>query len=182
VVAAGWTREYEPPLDVSGSSVSGRTLMVGTGSVASGEPGPVGPAVETTLVRGPFSNGGMFDDTAPIVFRLSLPPATAGPPAVDPARLVVSAPEVLALETWSDGSWQELTGGAVPDRSEPPPAMFGPGEFGPGQHFGPTAEHALPPAALDAGVVWVRARTAGFGFIDPYTLASSTLITLKAAP
>ncbi|MBA3955236.1 MAG: hypothetical protein H0X58_01040 [Acidimicrobiia bacterium] len=180
VVAAGWTREYEPPFDVPRSSVSGRTLMVGTGSVASGESGPVGPAVETTLVRGPFSNGGMFDDTAPIVFRLALPPATAGTAAVEPARLVVSAPEVLALETWSDGSWQELTGGvaAGQDGRQASDVMV----VGPGQHFGPTAEHTLPPAALDAGVVWVRARTAGFGFIDPYTLASSTLITLKAAP
>ena len=181
VVAAGWTREYEPPLDVPGSSLSGRTLVVSTGSVASGPAGLVGPSVETSLVRGPFSSGGMFDDSAPVVFRLVLPPTTEGAPAVDPARLVLSAPDAVALETWSDGSWRELSGGTASgqDRRQASDVMVvGPGH----QFFGPTADHVLPPDALDDGVVWVRARTVGFGVIDPYTLATSTLISLSAAP
>jgi hypothetical protein len=180
VVVAGWTREYTPPLDVPGSSLAGRTLVVGSGSVAPGADVLAGPSVGTSLVRGPFSNGGMFDETAPVVFRLTLPSMAEGAPVVDPAGLVVSAPEALALETWGDGSWRELTAGAAPGQGDGPARggmVVGPGP----QTFGPTAEHALPAGAVAAGVVWVRARSTGFGFIDPYTLANSTLVTLEAA-
>ncbi len=187
VVAAGWTRDYVPPLDVPGSSLSGRTLMVATGPVVSGPAGLVSPAVGTTTVRGPFLNGGMFDETAPVVFRLTLPTASEVAPAVDPAALVVRAPEVLALETWSDGAWREMTAGGASDRDGPGGDVAGPGQpgfgfAGPGpQMFGPVAEHALAPEAVEAGVVWVRARAAVFGMLDPYALATSTVVTLGPA-
>lgn len=193
VVAAGWTRAYVPPVGVPGSSLSGRTLVVGTGGVGPGGPGLAGPEVATTVVRGPFQGGGMVDETAPVVFRLVQPQTVDGTPVVDPAGLVVLAPEALALEAWSDGAWRALGEGADPGPDERPdrarPDLAGPGfarpdiAMGPGQQmFGPAASFPLPIEAVDDGVVWVRARTNGFGFIDPYTLASSTLVTLEQAP
>jgi hypothetical protein len=47
--------------------------------------------------------------------------------------------------------------------------------------FGPDARIPLAAETVDDGVVWVRARTGGFGFIDPYTLAGSTPVTLEQA-
>ncbi len=189
VVAAGWTREFVPPLDAPGSSLSGRTLVVGSGPVVSGAAGLVDAAAAAVTVRGPFLSGGVFDETAPVVFRLSLPSAAEGAPAADPAGLVVRAPEALIVEIWSDGAWRGLAGGpggggdevpAGAGKLDRPGAGFG--FDGPGQPmFGPTAEHALPPEAVGAGVVWVRARAADFGVIDPYTLATSTLVTLGPA-
>jgi hypothetical protein len=85
---------------------------------------------------------------------------------------------MLALETWSDGSWRELSPGraAGPDGGFPGDArMVGPGP----QMFGPAANHALPAGTIDDGVVWVRALSGGFGVIDPYTLATFTLVTLE---
>jgi hypothetical protein len=187
VVAAGWTREYVPPLDVGGSSLSGRTLVVATGPVTSGPAGLVDAAAAAVTVRGPFLSGGAFDEAAPVVFRLSLPSGADGTPAADPGALVVRAPEVLRLETWSDGAWQAMAGGPDEGSGASPPGSLKPGQpafsfDGTGQQvFGPTAEHALPPEAVDAGVVWVRARAAGVGVIDPYTLATTTLVTLGSA-
>lgn len=176
VVAAGWTRGYEPPLGVPDSSLSGRTMVVATTPVASGAAGLVGPAVETSLVRGPFSSGGMFDETTPVVFRMVLPPAF-DPADTDP--LVVRAPEVLALDTWNEGAWRELSAGtaAGQDPALPSDVMAGPGP----QIFGPTAEHLLPPETVDAGVVWVRARVTDFRFLDPQMLATSTVVSLGTA-
>jgi hypothetical protein len=179
VVVAGWTREYEPPLDVPRSSLSGRTLVVGSAPVAAAAGAPLSPSVATSLVRGPFSTGGGFDDNGAAVFRLTPPSPIEGPPAFEAAGMVVSAPKVLAIETWSDGGWRQLSPGADPGQGDEP--VPDPGEMGPGQIFGPTAEHPLPPEALSSGVVWVRARSTGFGFVDPHTLATSTLVTLGAA-
>lgn len=171
VVAAGWTRAYEPPLEAPGSTLAGRTMVVGTGPVTAGVAGPGGPSVDTAVVRGPSASSGFFDETAPVVFRLTLPPPAEGAPAVDPAALVISAPEVLALETWSDGSWRELSPGRAAGQGRGFPGdarMVGPGP----QMFGPAADHALPAGAIDDGVVWVRALSGGFGVIDPYTLVT----------
>jgi hypothetical protein len=192
VVAAGWTRAYVPPIEVPGSSLSGRTLVVGTGGVGPGGPGLAGPEVATTVVRGPFQGGGMVDETAPVVFRLVVPDAADGAPAIDPAGLVLRAPEALALETWTGGAWRALGEGVARGSDEPPdgdrPGLAGPGfarpdiAVGPGQQmFGPDARIPLPAETVDDGVVWVRARTGGFGFIDPYTLAGSTPVTLEQA-
>lgn len=177
VVAAGWTREFEPPLDLPGSSLSGRTLVVATEPVASGAVGLVSPAVKTSLVRGPFSNGAMFDETAPVVFRMVLP---LGFDAEEPGRLVVRAPQVLALDTWSDGAWSEVSGGTAPGQDPAPPSdgvVIGPGP----EFLGPAAQHLLPPNAVAAGVVWIRARSTGFGFLDPHALATSTVVSLGPA-
>ncbi len=184
VVAAGWTRDFVPPLDVPGASFSGRTLMVGTAPVTMGPSGLADVTVGTAVVRGPFQNDGMFDQTSPVVFRLALPAPVEGSPEIDLASLAVTAPEAVALETWSDGAWQELTAGVRPDQGQGPDGL-GPAQpgidFGPGQMFGPVAEHPLAPESIQSGLVWVRARTAQFGFIDPYTLATSSVVTLGPA-
>ena len=186
VVAAGWTRDYQPPLDVPGSSLSGRTMVVSTASVSSGSAGVVPATVRTDVVRGPFL-GGAFDERAPLVVRLVLPDVDG---AVDPSTLEVRAPEGFALDVWSDGSWQGLADGqerpAPGGRGGPGGGGFGPGGpmaiDGGGDPFGSLQGHPLPPDALDEGVVWARATAGGFGFFDPSLASTLTLVTLGSAP
>lgn len=183
VVAAGWTRELAPPLDIPGSSVSGRTLVVATGPVDRRSDDLAGPSVQTSVVRGPFANGGFVDQNTPAVFRLVLP-SFEDQPIIDPGRLLVRGPQRLGLDAWVDDAWLALSEGTLPDGAGRGGAVLGPGGGvveRPGD-MGPAVGLALPPAAVDGGVVWVRARGGQVGFIDPFTLANTTLVTLESAP
>jgi hypothetical protein len=107
VVAAGWTRDHAPPVGVAKASLSGRSLVVGTGPVNGGGRGLVPAAVRTEVVRGPFTGTGMFDERAPLVVRLVLQEGS-GAASGD---VEVRAPAMASLAVWAEGRWQTLAGG-----------------------------------------------------------------------
>lgn len=210
VVAAGWTRDHPPPVRGKESSLTGRTMVVGTGPVAAGNAGLAPAAVRTELVRGPFLVSGGFDERAPVVVRLTLPEGS-GPV---PSDVQLRAPEGVSLAVWADGAWQTLTGqaragdneagtegrssgrgtgGVAPPEAGPVTTVPGnldavarsplmPPDFGPEQPFGPLSDYDLPAGAADGGLVWARVSGAGdFGMIDPFMLSRYDLVTLGPA-
>ncbi|HSH60588.1 MAG TPA: hypothetical protein VK988_13310 [Acidimicrobiales bacterium] len=176
VVAGGWTRDYQPPVEVPGSSMSGTTLVVGTEPVGTGAAGVVPATVATDVVRGPFSG---FDEATAVVVRLVLPGTDAGA-TVDPASLELRAPAGFAVEVWREGAWRSLDPGqarpASPSEEHERP-------------FGPLVGHSLASSTIDDGVAWVRLVSHDVGsperdreaWLDPILKTMSSEVTIGRA-
>lgn len=102
VVAAGWTRDFTPPVRVNGRNrrPGGQTVVIGRAAVGPGGANdPVDVAVRQELVRDPFSgaNGGPITSGSVVRFVL--------PDGVPATNLVLHSP-YGAADVWRDGAWQ----------------------------------------------------------------------------
>jgi hypothetical protein len=112
-VAAGWTRDYDPPVRVGGRSSpgDGRTLVLGHGPVRPGGATLTDLAVGVEVVRG-WTND-EWRGPVPIgpqdrsVVRFTLPPGAAP----DPASLRLQSLSAQA-EVWDGSGWVGLVCGA----------------------------------------------------------------------
>jgi hypothetical protein len=159
VVAAGWTRDYQPEVRI-GRGVArpeGRTVVLGRQAVSLAGTGSTPIAARREIVRDPFTN------------RFNGPQRGAGtvvrfvlPDGADTSKLVLKNP-FGAADVWKDGAWQAVRcdgancPGGPPGVQNCPPGVRcpppGPGFPGP---FGPTTELAVPTDSIRDGVVFAR--------------------------
>lgn len=146
VVAVGWTRELELPVDVKGRArAKGTTALVAHAPLEAAGGAPGSRSVRRTTVRG-FSDEGGPRNVDRTVVRFALP-AGASTTAGDYVLRTNGAP----MEVWANGSWRSL-GGDVGRRNGP--IVIGPGQVDPDQDaFG---RAPLPEGAIQNGIVWVR--------------------------
>ncbi len=153
-LAAGWTDDWAPPVEIGGGMEGGRTVIVAR-SVVAAEPGTLpAAAVRREFVRGPVSvqldgevAAGELGPAAGAIARFTLPEGTdpATPLALDASGAVARA------EVWSGGRWVEL---ALAEASGPDQ---GAGAFPVGDPTGPMRVAPLPAGAVANGTVYVRA-------------------------
>jgi hypothetical protein len=147
-VAAGWTRDWNPPVELGRGLEGGRTAFVARAPVAA-EPGTVpAAAVRREFVRGPLA--ARFDppvvvpdwgDAHGAVVRFTLPEGT------DPAiPLVLDASGgVVRADVWDGQRWQATDF-----------ASDGPAGVPLGDPMGPPRDAELPAGVVRDGVVYVR--------------------------
>lgn len=180
-VAAGWTRDWVPPIDSSGSIDVGRTAFTTSAPVQLGE-GGVAPAaaVRRDYLRGsqvtPVDDAQFGDIDEQLneqwgvglqasVMQFTLP-AGSDPTAALEARL---SGATIAAEAWDGDGWvllerQDQEGNALP--AEVP----SPEEFDPSVSE-TTAVAPIPPFAVHDGVVMLRVVSAdGMGTISTVTV------------
>lgn len=175
-LAAGWTRDFTPPVRArgSGNGPSGRTLVLGQGPTTVAGPALTDVSVQATLIRGGAGGGQGFRGTTTV--RLALP-AGATP---DARRLRASFPAPIG-EVWNGTSWvqQECAqcgsvpnikgGGITTINGIPVPATIAlacpPGVTCPFPGIG--FESELPAGAIQDGAIYIRVSgyydVSGFG-------------------
>lgn len=159
VVAAGWTRDFVPPLRAGGRTAKpeGRTVVVGRQELAPPARGQTSAAARRDIVRDPFANraNGAFRGGGSVV-RFVLPEGA------DTANLSFNN-MFGSAEIWQNGAWQPATctgSGCLPPPLPvcPPGAACGeavPIFKGP-VPVGPNAQLEVPAASVTNGVVYVR--------------------------
>ncbi len=136
VLAAGWTRSFDPPVEVDGRAADGgRSLVLGRNRVDI-------PAESTALdvrrevVRAPDFRKGQAES---YVARFVVRDADRGGRTPDLSRLTTRVPGPQ-VEVWQEGGWRVLT----------PLLGFG------GVGDGGSAAFGLPAGAVQGDVVWLR--------------------------
>ena len=166
-VVAGWTDGFDPPLRMSGRhrSPAGRTLVIGRGPVRPSSPTPSDVAVRREMVRDAGTAGGAT------VVRFVVPGGSAD------GRALFLRPPTPTFEVWQDGTWAQL---GSKDCRQVPGAPPGVVDCGGGFRGGPQpqAEVALPAAAADGGLVYVRLPSIPTGALDG---RGNGLFTLRVA-
>ena len=159
VVAAGWTRDYQPEVRV-GRRVArpeGRTVVLGRQAVSLARSGSTPIAARREIVRDPFSN------------RFNAPQRGQGtivrfvlPEGADQNKLVLKSP-FGAADIWQDGAWQPASceGANCPRGPEvlncPPGARCPvPAPGFQGGPLGGNADLTVPTAGVRDGVVFAR--------------------------
>ncbi len=143
VVAAGWTRQFVPPVRLAhrpSDAPEGRTVVVGRGVVEAHGPTRTGLAVGRELLRGELIGAKELVAAGPLLARFTLPPAS---PLGD-YSLVLRSPASRA-EIWTDGDWRPVDCGRCPGAAQPAD----------GQWQG-VSDITLPTGAGRDGVVHVR--------------------------
>lgn len=160
VVAAGWTRDYQPEIRVSGRSAQpgGRTLVVGRHHVPPPTTGSTTTAARRDIVRDPFGNrfGPGFNPGrgagSGSVVRFVLPDGA------DTSKLVLRSP-FGGAELWQDGAWQPATcEGPNCEALGPVPGDCPPGVpcRAIGRPFPMAVDLTVPASSVREGVVYVR--------------------------
>lgn len=154
VVAAGWTRDYVPPVRAGGRTAKpeGRTVVIGRQEVAPIARGQTAMAARRQIVRDPFGNrpnGGFRGGGSVVRFDL--------PEGADTANLSLNN-MFGSAEIWQNGAWQpaECAGAGCQAAFPPcPPGAACP--VGPiFKGFGPNTQLEVPAASVTNGVVYVR--------------------------
>lgn len=184
VMAAGWTRGYQPPIDGPGTKLVGRTVVLSSDVVRPGA--ALGPTMRVETMRQP---SGPFGGNA-LVFRVGMPEGFGPSSRSQP---VLHIPGNLAeYEVWRDGRWvpikAEKEDAPKPDPADPvDPSKPGSDElkglvttipmgdvavFGPGGDTSGYIRIALPARAITNGHIWVRGVLPGDIGMDTSMLAN----------
>ncbi|HEX2118317.1 MAG TPA: hypothetical protein VHF91_03970, partial [Acidimicrobiales bacterium] len=186
VVAAGWTRAFEPEIRLGSRTVrpEGRTLVVAREQVGAAPEASLAASVHREVVRDPFANRFPGGRPAGTVVRFILPDGA------DTSNLVLRSP-FGAAELWEDGAWRPATcdpascqpigfrggdvrgpvvvgcpPGVVPCPPQPPVNAVRP--------FAGGAALTVPPASVRDGVLYTRVQgPVSFGPGVPLTLDRS---------
>jgi hypothetical protein len=169
VLAAGWTRDWLPPVAVPGQLRAGRSVFTAEAPVVSSAGALPPTAVRRELVRGSRATPAEAERFANLeesglavkarVVRFTLPPGRDPAPA-----LQANLPRgVLTAEAWDGGRWAGLDrlrdDGTVIDDNVPA-EMEG---FDPWLHSG-ESRSLIPSSAVDDGVILLRLQVIdGFG-------------------
>jgi hypothetical protein len=113
-VAAGWTTEQAPPVEVRGAStkLAGHTMVLGRTRVTGAATGQVVRG-RLSSVRGPFL---MADGDGTVVVRFDVPQSLAGR-----ALRLVAGSQPASTEVFADAGWRAL-GKGVPSTTSVPKA------------------------------------------------------------
>lgn len=156
VTAIGWTRSYDPPVDVGGEGdPAGRTALIGRAAVTTADGRVVPGAAWRELIRGPEGTELPDDDELNgsiqgAVWRFTLPAGASGPFEVDIPRYVGR------LDAWNGSAWVTVDVSA----EEIDPNNFD-------GNIGRQRTVALPDEARLGDIVWFRGfLTADFGALD----------------